>query len=72
MQNQYNNRFQSKHPQNDLFQFLFSFIKNSFAVIPPQMADQFQECAIVPSSPYLKKMNGINAIKNGNLICINI
>ncbi|MBY0482908.1 MAG: hypothetical protein K2Q21_16250 [Chitinophagaceae bacterium] len=58
MQNRSYN-FESRLPQNDLFLFLVSLIKNSFAITKIPMADSSAEFSYVPASPYLKKINGV-------------
>ncbi len=58
MQNRSYN-FESRLPQSDLFLFLVSLIKNSFAITKIPMADSSAEFSYVPASPYLKKINGV-------------
>ena len=58
MQNQ-SYSFEGRLPQNDLFLFLASLIKNSFAITKIPIANQAAELNYISTSHYRKKINGI-------------
>lgn len=70
MQHHYQNTVR-RQPYNDLFLFLFSFIRNSFTITAIPYYDSSAEFTSV-SSPYLKKLNGINRKKYEEPIILNI
>lgn len=67
---QYSNGQQRAH--SNLFQFLFDFVNHSFSIASIPLEKPVQSYGYLPSSPYLKKINRIQAEKQQQLITIQI
>lgn len=66
----YSNGQQRAH--SNLFQFLFDFVNHSFSIANMPLEKPVQSYNYLPSSPYLKKINRIQAEKQQQLITIQI